>query len=81
MEGDNNPKFFHAIFNQRCNSSWIDRLRLENGVELAGPEVIHEGAISHFMNFLMEQDIFHHQYPNLKNLFAGSSQRKRMVTE
>lgn len=67
-DGDENSKFFHAVINQKWNSSIIESMVLEDGTVLASPEEIHEGAVRYFQNFLNEQSA--RVLPDLSNLIS-----------
>lgn len=48
------PKFqvFLVVINQERNYSLIEKFRLDDSMVLSSPKEIHEGAISHFKDFL-----------------------------
>ncbi|XP_022854164.1 uncharacterized protein LOC111375558 [Olea europaea var. sylvestris] len=54
VEGDQNSKFFHAVVNQRRKSSHISSMRLSDGIVLASPEEVHNGAVKYFEQTLRE---------------------------
>ncbi|KAF5454683.1 hypothetical protein F2P56_024330 [Juglans regia] len=53
-EGDQNPKFFHAVVSQCRRGSVISQMRLADGTMLDLAKKVHLGAVDYFTNFLTD---------------------------
>ncbi|XP_042959541.1 uncharacterized protein LOC122294687 [Carya illinoinensis] len=57
-KGDKNTKFFHATLAQRRRNACIKSMNLPDGTVLGSMELVHEGAVKYFEDFLtIEEDV------------------------
>lgn len=59
---------FLVAINQKRNYSLIKKFRLDDGMVLSSPKEIHEGAISHFKDFLSTR--YDREISNLSQLVS-----------
>ncbi|XP_042980247.1 uncharacterized protein LOC122310438 [Carya illinoinensis] len=81
-KGDNNTKYFHAVLAHRRRNACVKSMNLPDGLVLGSMELVHEGAVKYFEDFLSkEEDV---ELPCLNNLIqpaVSESMVQKLRTE